>query len=226
MTGADVEVAIVGGGAAGIGAARRLREAASGRSSSKRATGSAAAPGRSRRAVTRSTSLRLAAFGRAQSVDEDRRGAGPDDRPHPAAVGARGVAAGTDGRRVERISRRAVGAARPRRRPAGARARPLPGRLARAGRAVAGAARRRHGFTAAPNSRASRRATSAATPTTASTGALSKATARPSPSTAPTSTSPSIAPSRASTIAGGAFASRRRAESSQPTRRSSPCRAR
>ena len=27
MTGADVEVAIVGGGAAGIGAARRLREA-------------------------------------------------------------------------------------------------------------------------------------------------------------------------------------------------------
>ena len=204
MANSDAEVAVIGGGAAGIGAARRLREAGvkaliveardrlGGRAWTVEAGGLRDRP-----------RLRLAAFGRAQSVDDDRRGAGPDDRPHAAAVGARGVAAGTDGGRGERNARRAVGAARTRRRSAGERTRPLPGRLARTRRAVERAARRGQRLsTAAPHWRASRRATSAATPTTASTGALSKATARPSPSTAPASTSPSTAPSRASTIGG------------------------
>ena len=229
MASGDVEVAVIGGGAAGIGAARRLRDAGvkalileardrlGGRAWTVEAGGFAIDLG-----------CGWLHSAEAQSLDGDRRGAGPDDRPNPAAVGARDVATGPDGR--QRRTQCAPRCGRCTNAPTRCRSdepdRSLADLLEPGGRWNAAARRRSAAITAARNWRASRRATSAATPTTASTGASSKATARRSPLTAPGSTSPSTAPSRASTMAGGAFASRRRAESSKPTRRSSPCRAR
>ena len=122
-----------GGDRRGAAAARRRRQGADRRSAQP--TRRPRLDDSSGRISARSR-LWLAAFGQAQSVDEDRRSAGPDDRPHPAAVGAHDVATGPDRGRGRRDARRAVGAARPRRRAARERAGSRLGGPARARRTL------------------------------------------------------------------------------------------
>ena len=85
MTANETEVAIIGGGAAGIAAGRRLRAAGVDCLLIEARPGSAAALGRSpTRRVRARPRLRLAAFGRPQSVGEDRRGTRPHHRQDAA----------------------------------------------------------------------------------------------------------------------------------------------